>query len=178
MDIINFKRGKKRYPNDFTAEDVYKYYKSSHKNPVSSELHRKILYDFHSNIFHRLIYEGESIRLFSNIGTVRIRKTKRKIKFDKDGKIERKYMNIDWLKSKILWSTKYPDLTHDEIMKIAPKERGMVYNTNDHTSRCVFKFYWDKSTVKLPNKSFYSFDVLRVPGNRELAIYKPNATAL
>jgi len=168
-DIINFKRGKKKFPNDYTIIDIYKYYKTDNNNPVSHNVFKKVLYDFHSDIFNRLIYSGESIRLFSNLGTIRIKKTKKIIQFDKEGKIKRTTLSVDWLKTKTLWSNKYPNLSNIEIMQIPIEERGLVYNTNDHTNRYTFKFFWDKSTVRLPNKTFYSFDVLRIPGNRALS---------
>jgi len=77
-------------------------------------------------------------------------------------------MNIDWLKTKQMWTKKFHNLNEQEVLNIPFEERGLIYNTNEHTNRYTFKFHWDKSTVRLPNKSFYTFDVLR-DFNRDLA---------
>lgn len=169
MSIINFKRGKKIYPNDFSVKEIYKYYKEHSDNPVSIAMYRKILYAFHEDIINRLIFNSETIRFFSNLGSIRIRKRKKKILLDENGKLNRKNITIDWLKTKELWATKYPNLSNEQILEIPLLERGLVYNSNDHTNRSTFKFFWDTSTVKLPNKTYYTLDMLRIPGNRKLA---------
>jgi len=169
MAIVNFKRGKKKYPNDFSVTELYKFYKERTDNPVSISMYRKILYEFHEDIIDRLIFHSETIRLFSNLGSVRIRKRRRKILLDENGKLNRKNLTVDWMKTKQMWTAKYPELTSEEILAIPLSERGMVYNSNDHTNRSTFKFHWDTSTVRLPNKTYYTFDVLRIQGNRKLA---------
>lgn len=167
--MINFKRGKKQYPNSFTIKELYNFYKEDAKKPVSLKVYRKVLYEFHEDIINRIIFKGETIRFFSNLGLIRIRRRKKKIRITEDGKVNRSTMSVDWLRTKQMWSNKYPDLTKEQILEIPVEKRGFVYNTNEHTNRYTFKFYWDKMTVKLPNKSYYSFDALREPANRKLA---------
>lgn len=169
MGLVNFKRGKKQYPNSFTVKDIYKFYKEHTDNPVSISLFRKILYSFHEDIIDRLIFKGETIRLFSNLGYLRIRKKRKKILLDENGKLIRKSLAVDWYKTKEMWTKKYPDLTTEQILEIPLEERGLSYNINEHTNRCTFKFLWDTNSVKLPNKTYYTFDALRIQGNRKLA---------
>lgn len=48
------------------------------------------------------------------------------------------------------------------------KNKVKVYHTNDHSDGWYASIYWDKKTCKVPNQSYYKFELTR-GNNREIA---------
>lgn len=159
--MLTFKRGERRYKADFVLQDLYKFYVEHTKNPVDIKTYKTVLKKFNSGWFKLAIVTGMELNFPFRLGSLRIKKSKRKFKFDETGKLDKSNFAMNYKASKDMWEQKYPNLTAEEILKIPLKERGIKYNYNDHTERYSFKFIWDKRTSNIPNKSWYSFKPLR-----------------
>jgi len=107
-----------------------------------------------STVSDIIIKESVEYKLPSRLGFLRIRKTKPKLKI-KNGRIDVNTNVIDWDASWKYWESEYPELTRNEIKKI--KDKRVIFQTNKHTNGEVMRWYWDRTTCKVPNFSVYSF---------------------
>lgn len=159
--MLTFKRGKRRYNADFSIQDIYSFYTTKCENPVPSNVHKSVLKKFHQGWFTLAITTGMELHFPFRLGSLRVRKKKKRTKLTPDGKLDRSNLAVNWVETKKMWVEKYPDLTPEQIAEIPVTEKGFKYNYNDHTEKYTFRFYWDKITCNIPNKSWYSFKPIR-----------------
>ena len=155
--MLYYKRGKDKITTDFKLKDIYKFYKKSSKNPVSSKIFRNVCQEFNVKMLKEVVYEGHDFMLGARLGSIRIRKFNNAPKL-KDGEINNKF-SVNWKATKDRWMKLYPDKTSEEIKNIPDKP--LVYHLNEHTDNWVMKWYWDKITCNVPNQTAYRFDVQR-----------------
>lgn len=159
--MLSFKRGNRRYKADFSIKEIYDYYITKHENCVDAKVYKDVLKKFHQRWFNLAITTGMELYFPYRLGSLRIRKKKKKPKLTPEGNLSRRNLAINWIETKQMWVEKYPDLTPEQIAEIPVEEKGFKYNYNDHTGRYTFKFHWDKLTSNIPNKSWYSFKPIR-----------------
>lgn len=141
-----------------TLNEGWEFYKNkmidNDKPYLSKKEYKDICYAFLVELSKKVIKESFEYKLPFYLGTLRIRKGKLKFRI-KDGKLKPSKKIIDWGNTRKVWSKKYPGLTLQE-MKAIPNKPLVIY-TNEHTNGEVMKWYWDKTSCKVKNKSCYLF---------------------
>ena len=66
---------------------------------------------------------------------------------------------IDWAATIKYRQEQYPGKTKKELKEI--KDKGIIFQSNDHTNGEVMSFYWDRSICSVVNHSIYSFDPVK-----------------
>lgn len=166
--MLTFKRGERKYKCDYGVNDIYNFYKEKSKVPIDKKKWKAIVQEFNTITLRSCIYDGKEISLFYRLGSLRVRKKNKQFKLNEDGSVNTKNLTVDWKKTKLMWSKKYPDLTPEQIAQIPVEEKKLIYNLNEHTNKNTFKFYWDKLTCIVPNQQYYRFKVIRT-FRREIA---------
>jgi len=166
--MLTFKRGARKYKCDYGTSDIYKFYISQAKEPVERKIWKSIVEEFNTISLRSCIYDGREFNLPYRLGGIRIRKRSKSLKFKEDGSVDTEHISVDWKKTKLMWMKKYPDKTPEEISAIPVIEKRLIYHLNEHTNKHSFKFYWDKITSIIPNKTYYRVRIIREL-NREVA---------
>ena len=135
--------------------DSYKLYKKNTEAPVSLKMYLDISMGF-IKFMMNLIMEGEEIVLPYKLGIFRVLGRKQKMRFE-DGKV--KGLSPNWAKTKLLW----------EKSEDARVRKQLVYNTNEHSDYCRYKFFWSKIRSVVENKTLYTLIVTRA-NKRELSV--------
>jgi len=157
---------KEPYDREFKVtkgiKDIYTLYKQNKINKEESYLTYKqfsdIFYSFNKKLSKLIIDEGYQYKLGFRLGYLRIKKTKMKYKI-KDGKLNPNKTTIDWGNSRKLWRRLYPNKTLKELKQI--KDKPILYYTNEHTNGEIMRWYWDKNTCNIPNKTVYLFQPVK-----------------
>jgi hypothetical protein len=126
----------------YPANRIYKRYKDSVENPLSYSEYCKILSEFNSLLVNYIIYESVEVKLPYNLGTLRVKKYKKKINLKA---IEKRTLSVNWFETKKLWSENSD----------AKDKKKLVYHLNEHRGGYSYKIYWDKSRAIFRNKTFY-----------------------
>ena len=100
------------------------------------------------------ILNGQIFNMPFRLGALGIVQYKRKIHFDKSGKLYTKGLVPDWNKTYILWKKLYPECEKREDYKKV-EHKKMVYMTNEHTDGRIFRFHWKKKYCNIKNISAY-----------------------
>lgn len=152
--------------------DFYKYYRDKYKNSkhelVEYKIYSKVLKKINEAISKAIIYEGLEFKIPGKLGYISIVRNKTKLRLDENGKLDTRYLPVDFKATRKLWKETYPDLSYSEILKIPNKKR--VYQSNNHTAGFIYKWYFNKFTSNATNKSVYFFKASRT-NKRELAAY-------
>jgi hypothetical protein len=159
--MLAFGRGKGRYKGDYLTKDLYIFYKDTTKDAVDYTTWLSIVREFNKISLMSCIYDSREITLPGRLGSVRIRKRKKHMKFNEDGSVNKKNLAVDWKKTKIKWKEKYPNLSIKEISDLPTEEKGLIYILNEHTNGYTFKFIWDKVISNIPNQNVYRMKLLR-----------------
>lgn len=152
--------------------DFFKYYKEKFKDSkhpkVDYQTYSKVINKINEAISNLIIYEGFEFRIPGKLGYISIVRKKIRLKLDENGKVETKYLPVDYKATRELWEKTYPNLTYNEILEIPNKKR--VYQVNKHTAGFTFRWYFNKFTSNATNKSVYFFKPSRT-NKRALASY-------
>jgi len=140
--------------------DAYKYYRTNSvlKVKVTRATYSQILRDVNLDIMDLMIKDSFEFRMPHKLGYLRVKKFKTSIKI-KDGKLVKNKMPIDWKKTWDYWQKLFPGKTKSEIKGI--KGKILVKSLNTHTDGYSMKWYWDKNTCIVRNKSVYMFKAVR-----------------
>lgn len=153
-------------------KDFFKYYKEKFKDSkheqVNYQTYSRVINKVNEAIAKLIIYEGFEFRLPGKLGYISIVRRKIKLKLDENGKVDTRYLPVDYSATRKLWLETYPNLSYKEILEIPNKKR--VYQVNKHTAGFTFKWYYSKFTSNAVNKSVYFFKPSRT-NKRELASY-------
>ena len=153
---------------DYGAEDIYKLYCKNTGNPnkLSNKQYTAILKRFFKGVVDILIFGGFEFNMPNRLGNIRVKKSKIKIKLNKEGKLDKTRLSPDWKACRKLWAEMYPGKSWEEIVAI--KDKPMVYHTNRHSDGYRHGWKWDKSTCIALNNTAYSFEMCRA-ADRKLA---------
>ena len=119
-----------------------------------------------------IIEDYKTLRMPANLGTIRIRKYKKKIRLTKDGEVDVRSLYVDWKATRDLWEKEYPGKTMKELKLI--KDKPMMYHTNEHTEQYVFRLFWNRSGCAIENKNIYSIVLTRTNKRRIAELVKSN----
>jgi len=136
-----------------SLQDAYKLYKKEYKD-IDKRLYLDIAYELMITISNMIITESLEYKMPSRLGFLRIRKSTLKLKI-KNGKIDINKNIIDWGATWKYWESEYPNLSRKDI--IAIKGKKVMFQTNRHTNGEVMRWFWDRITCKVPNKTVYMF---------------------
>lgn len=139
--------------------DYARWYKANCDDPVSLKIYREIVQEYLRLNKELISTKGYTFKFPEVMGRIEVRKVKRELDIDKDGKIINK-LPINWQATRKLWK---------ENPKAKEKEIKIRY-TNEHTGGYVFHPYYIKRTATFKNKKLYRLKI-----NREIArkMYKP-----
>lgn len=145
------------YPVDITRYEIYAHYKKSNKYKkfktkysgnteliVDRKTYSAIINDMFEMITNRILDEGINLKLPCSLGYIGIKKRK---------------MNFAALEQ-------YKTFKVD--MKASQLHNRLVYHLNEHSNNYSYRWYWDKSGCKLPNKKIYKFSA-NLQNKRKLA---------
>lgn len=102
------------------------------------------------------ILNGHIFNMPFRLGSLGIIQYKRRINFDKNGKLLTKGLVPDWHKTYVLWKKLYPECKTQQDYKKVPHKK-VVYRTNEHTDGRIFRFHWKKKYCNVKNISAYQF---------------------
>jgi hypothetical protein len=142
--------------------DMYEFYKSNYKNPVSKSEFIKVCLFFNRALANKIITESFEFRMPYRLGKLRIKTGKQKLKI-KDGKLDTKKMPIDWNTTKSVWREMYPGLSWDKNWNILSSElkeipnKKLVFHTNEHNNGYINRWYWDRTVANVKNYTAYVF---------------------
>lgn len=163
-----FKRGKSKIKIHAGMPDFYKFYKSNYSNPVDKKTYSNVIMSLNTEIAKAIIYDGFEFKMPGRLGFLSIIKKKHKLKLDENGKVDTRYLPVDFKKTKELWKKLYPNKTTEEILQIPDRKR--VFYNNTHSSGFIYSWYYNKFTSNATNKSVYYFKPTRT-NKRELASF-------
>lgn len=133
----------------YGINDYAKYYKQN-ENEVDTNTFKSVLKDFLNAIRIEISTKSYTFRLPQRMGRVEIRKSKKEIKVDENGKIINKLV-INWKATNKLWAE------NEE----AKRKKIKIRYTNEHTNGYVFRPVYIKNTANFKNKSLYKMSVNR-----------------
>ena len=143
-----------------TMEHAYNKYLEKHhvkytKRKYSKADFIKFMFRVNTLLATKIITESFELKIPRGLGILCIRKSEFKIPIDKDGKLKKHKLLIDWDATWDYWYTQYGTTNRKEIAKIPDKQ--LVYNYNQHTDGYIMKWKWEKSIAPIKNKSVYTF---------------------
>ena len=144
-----------------------------HRFIIDRQTFSNILKDFNLELARLLLEENLEFRMPSNLGTVRMRKFKRKIHFKEDGTLDTRYLCVDWQATKAFWVREYPGLDAVELKKIKHKTR--IFHLNEHTENHVIRLFWKKYGSAIVNKKIYSLLLTRTNKRRVAQLLKTDS---
>ena len=147
----------RKYKVTASLQDAYKMYKKDNPD-IDKRLYLDVAYDISKTISDMIIRESFEYRIPFKLGFLRIRKKTPKLKI-KNGRLDINKNIIDWAATIKYWQEQYPGKTKKELKQI--KDKGIIFQSNDHTNGEVMSFYWDRSICSVVNHSIYSFDPVK-----------------
>ena len=156
--MLNFKRNKSKVKADYSTNDLYDYYCSRSKNPISKKAYSSAIREYNTEVLRLIVFDGLDYSMHGRVGSFRIRKFDNSLRLNKDGEVANK-LRPDWFKTKQKWLELYPEKTAEEIKAIPSKP--IIYHLNEHSDGYVFKWYWDKTTSNIKNQTVYKFEPIR-----------------
>jgi hypothetical protein len=125
------------------------------KTPVDIKTYISIANEYMKFLCEKVL-EGEEVTLPARLGTLRIKGSKRAMRFNAEGV---PILPPNWAKTKKL----------RESNPEAMAQRKVVYCTNEETNGVVYKFAWSKNRVPIENKLLYA---LRMTRNNKRNVHK------
>lgn len=154
MEYTFSRKGKKgKFTADYGMTDAYKFYNQHYNNDheITQREYSLIFKEVMERMMFKIIFESFEMKLPSDVGNLRIKKTPIKIRFNEDGSLCTKGLRVDWKSTKDLWS----------IDAEAKEKKQLIFHFNEHTDRYNLKFYYDKRTSTMKNQTAYQFTVMR-----------------
>lgn len=147
---------------DNNMNDMWLYYKENYNKPVDKTTFVQVCYLLNKKIANSIITESFEFKMPFRLGKLRIKTNKQKI-IIKDGKLDPNKMPINWVATKELWRSLYPELSWDKSWNILSDEltnipnKQLVFHENDHSNGYINRWYWDKSLANTKNHTGYIF---------------------
>lgn len=134
---------------------AYKFYKNKYKNSeINYDTYSEICYLFNKIISDKIITQSFRMRLFYNLGHIRIKAGKVKIKIN-NNKIVTTRHSINWVETKKLWQRIYETTDMEKLKNI--KNKKLIIHVNEHSNGYIMRWYWDKHGIAKQNNSLYQF---------------------
>ena len=152
-------KGPNKIHPDFGLSDIYKYYESNAKNPLSYKKFRYIWLKLSKTIIRLIVYRNLDFAIPARLGTISIRKIKSEPTVSKDGTVNKNKLSVNYKASWLKWVEEYPTLTTNQIAKLPNKK--YIYHLNEHSNGYRVKWKWDKFTATVKNQNFYSLAMTR-----------------
>lgn len=152
--------------------DIYDHYKKRQKKkgrlvkdlPKRWEYKKVIQMLNHKLVREVLTEEGRSFKMPYRLGELYAVKRGLPNPIDKDGKLDKSKLEIDWGKTRALWVEEYGKLSNKEYKQI--KDKPMVYLSIDHR----VGFRWEKANAQHKNARYYTMRMMQ-HHNRYLGKY-------
>lgn len=113
---------------------------------LSNGDYRKFIMEYHQLIADECINNKFEYKPPCRLGTFRIAKKKNLFLLDENGEIDKRYVVIDWAKTKAIWA-KYPE----------KKGKKFIFFDNKHTAGYYFRWEWSRATAFFHNMDYYIF---------------------
>lgn len=164
---MEIKRGKGKITIDVGLAQGYKHYCEAVKDlpqeyKISQSLYGKIIKHVHDEIAKELLNNAESFRMPAGLPQIRVRKFKRKIKFNEDGTVDTQSLPVNWKATRELW----------EKNEDAKKKKKRVYFLNDHRDGYSANFIMEKFAANIKNLQSYRFKATRTLDRELSAIWQ------
>lgn len=135
---------------DIKSDDVFRFYKTISAKPVSKEVFMNLWTEYLDWGFTENVFKGRVFKL-PYIGDITLRKKKISLK-EKDGKIDKRYLKVDYKKTKELW----------EANPQAKEEKKLIFHLNQHTGGYYYRIYLDKKYArKVANMRYFKLVFVR-----------------
>jgi hypothetical protein len=134
----------------FGVEHYFSSYRKLSNNPQSSKIYRAVLKDYLDANRKAIYTSGYIFKLPQRLGRIEMRKSKKEVKIDKNGKVINK-LPINWQATKKLWAEN----------EQAKERKIKIRYTNEHTGGYVFRPRYIKNTANFKNKSLYKMSINR-----------------
>jgi hypothetical protein len=149
--------------------DFFKYFKKTNEeSEIDYSTYSQVIKDLNEEISKAVILDGFEFKLPGRLGYISIIKKKHRLKTNENGKVDTRYLPVDFKKTKELWAEIYPDKTEAEILAMPDRKR--VFHTNTHSDGFIYSWYYNKFTSNATNKSVYYFNPTRT-NQRLLSAY-------
>jgi hypothetical protein len=148
---------RKKYNSDYSLPDFYKYYLSTldkYELESSYNLSKKDYSKYLSELNERAMetaIHGNVVRFPARMGDLLIKKSLKKARLNPDGTLDKTSVAIDYGSTNKLWKS-------DEEAKA---NKTLVFHSNEHSDKYIFKWVWDKTIANFKNKSGYKFIAVR-----------------
>lgn len=139
--------------------EFYKYFEAKNTFDVASQVFNKVLGELNQAIAEAIMYENYEFKMPGRLGFISVIKKKHKLKLDENGKVDTRYLPVDFQKTRELWKKIYPGKTETEIMLIPDRKR--VFYQNKHSDGFIYSWFYNKYTSNATNKSVYYFKPTR-----------------
>ena len=136
-----------------TQGDVYKHY-LKRGGKLSQGKFSDVCRGFNARIYDKMIKDGFEFKLPYNLGMLRIKAIKPKIK-TLNGEIIKNSYPIDWPRTRKLWEEMYSKEEMSHIRDV--KDKPLVYHENDHSNGYRMIVVWDRSLIGLKGTGMYGF---------------------
>lgn len=135
---------------DIKSDNIYRFYKTMSLKPVDKKTFISVWEDYIDWGFTENIFKGRVFKL-PYIGDLQLKKKKVCLR-ERDGKINKRYLKIDYKRTKELWN-------NDPVAK---KEKKLIFHLNQHTGGFYYKISWDKRYArKVANITYFKFVFVR-----------------
>ena len=150
------------FPPSVKDEDIYWWFlravkaKGALQHKVPIKTYRKVRKAFNKAVANQILTNALEYRLPARLGYLRIKKRYNPPRLDESGVgLDKERLITDWGASRKLWYEKYGTTDMEELKKIPNKP--IKYHENKHTSRHIFRFWWDRRTSKVAHIKAYCF---------------------
>jgi hypothetical protein len=151
------KRGEGKIKGDVKKASFFLFYiKNAKETLLSQNVYKAFLKELLETYSTEVVTTGLELRI-NKVGKFRIKSSKLKF-FDKNG-VKYKSLRPNWKSTWEMWHKKYPELNRDQIAALTNK--AVIYHENEHSDQEFYEHYWDKTTINLKFKSFYTFKASR-----------------
>lgn len=135
---------------DFGVQHYYRNYRKDIKNPQSRKVYSNVLNDYLNAIRQLISLSGYTYNMPQRLGRIELRKFKKEVFIDKDGKIVNA-LPINWKATKQLWKDN----------EKAASKKVLIRYVNEHSNGYVYKVAYLKSTANFKNKTIYKMQLNR-----------------
>jgi len=156
--------------------EIYKFYKDKYPEEECIEYKKfaAIIKEFNKELSRQIIDKNVEFIMPVRLGSVRIRKYKKRIQLNPDGSIKKNRFSVNWKSTIELWNRLYPGKSKEELKAI--KNKQVVYHLNEHTEGYAFMLYWNKRGSNAINRSVYSIKMIRRNDRHLAELLKSNAS--
>lgn len=138
---------------DYGMNDYVRYYTKTTESSLNPKVAREIMNDYLKSIRTLISTKGYVFKIPENCGRIEIRKVKREMELDDNGKIINK-LPPNWKATNELWAEN----------PRAKEKKIIIRYVNDHTEGFVFFPYYIKRYATFKNKGLYKMQI-----NREMS---------